>query len=91
MGGCSACGCTRLVLGLMYGLYVASSRFMQISKKLITFKLASIVTSRFRLLKMALIFFFKMSTCLGEDVVVASPSSLYNPTFMPNFSNLDKM
>ena len=53
----------------------SASRSIQISRKLIIFRLASSVTSRPKLVKKAWIFFSKMSTCLGEEFVTANPMS----------------
>ena len=59
------------------------------SRKSKTFLLASMVICKLLCLKILHISFLIASTCLGDFVQVASPSSLYNPTLTSRWVSWD--
>ena len=61
------------------------------SRKSTEFLLASIEILRLFRLKITCISFFINSVCLGVLRNIASPSSLYNPTFISRCSNWDSI
>ena len=71
-----------VLFGFMYGLYSPLLRSNVMSKKSITFLLASIVILRPSLSNILQIFFLICSVCLGPTLHVARPSSLYSPTLI---------